>query len=90
MGVLEKQIEKGKKTFRPLLTGKVFHWLKHWRIALVLIVLAVVLVSMISLVFGMGPFQGVDGSEPAFLKDIGPRGERTDNPLAAVVVMASV
>ncbi|MDY6761817.1 MAG: hypothetical protein SVY41_02110 [Candidatus Nanohaloarchaea archaeon] len=33
---------------------------------------------------------GVNGSEPGFLKDIGPQDERTDNAVAAVVVAVAV
>ncbi len=33
---------------------------------------------------------GVNGSEPAFLRDIGPQADRVDNPLAAGVVAVAV
>lgn len=56
------------------------------RKALVLLVLLAALVSFA----GASSFYSVNGSEPAFLKDIGPQEERADSIVAALVVALGV
>ncbi|MFB6294881.1 MAG: hypothetical protein ABEI97_03925 [Candidatus Nanohaloarchaea archaeon] len=55
---------------------------------------AVVLLAGVLLMATVGAastgIYGVNGSEPAFLQDIGPQDERADNPVAAVVVAVGV
>ncbi len=55
---------------------------------------AVVLLAVIAVIAPFASaasgFYGVNGSEPAFLEDIGPQADRADNPLAAGVVAVGV
>jgi hypothetical protein len=50
----------------------------------------VLLLLMVSLGTASTGIYGVNGSEPAFLQDIGPQDERADRPIAAAVVALGV
>lgn len=54
------------------------------------VLLVVIAVSAPMAAAASGGLYGVNGSEPSFLRDIGPQDERADNPLAAAIVAAGV
>ncbi|MDY6769925.1 MAG: hypothetical protein SVU88_03050 [Candidatus Nanohaloarchaea archaeon] len=55
-----------------------------------LLVLLAVVLALTSVAAASSGFYSVNGSEPRFLRDIGPQDERTDEPLAAAVVAVAV
>ncbi|MDY6766266.1 MAG: hypothetical protein SVW77_02760 [Candidatus Nanohaloarchaea archaeon] len=57
------------------------------RKAIVLLAGILILTTAVTAASGI---YGVNGSEPRFLKDVGPQDERSDNPVAAAVVAVAV